>query len=49
VAAIGKQFIKQSLGTSSFTEAKRLRTIDDLNSDALFMAAEKEGIGSGKG
>ncbi|TNF04754.1 MAG: site-specific integrase [Sphingomonadales bacterium] len=49
VAAIGKQFIKRSLGTSSLTEAKRLRTIHDLNSDALFMAAEKEGIGSGKG
>ena len=35
VAAIGKQFIKQSLGTSSLAEAKRLRTIHDLNSDAL--------------
>ncbi len=49
VAAIGKQFVKQSLGTSSLTEAKRLRTIHDLSSDALFMAAEKDGIGSGKG
>jgi len=49
IAATAKQFIKQSLGTSGLTEAKRLRTIHDLNSDALFMAAEKDGVGSGKG
>lgn len=36
---VGRQFIKRSLGTGDLKEAKRLRTIHDLDTDAQFAAA----------
>jgi hypothetical protein len=39
VAAIGRREIHRSLGTTSLTEAKKLRTIEDLTWDARFDAA----------
>lgn len=41
VPALGKQFIKRSLGVTSLADAKKLRPIEDLKADALFAAAEK--------
>ena len=42
VPALGKQFIKRSLGVTSLADAKKLRPIEDLKADALFAAAEKK-------
>jgi integrase len=39
VAAIGRREIHRSLGTASLTEAKKLRTMEDLKWDARFHAA----------
>lgn len=41
VPIVGKQFIKHSLGTGNLAEAKRLRTVHELHTDALFAAAER--------
>jgi hypothetical protein len=39
--ALGRRFIKYSLGVTSLADARKLRTIEDLKTDALFAAAEK--------
>src|SRR3546814_17587485 len=41
VPFIGKRFIKRSLGVTGRAEAKKLRTIEDLKTDALFAVAER--------
>lgn len=40
VGALGKKFIKRSLGVTSRVEAKRLRVIEDVKTDALFASLE---------
>ncbi|WP_273726095.1 site-specific integrase [Brucella gallinifaecis] len=42
VNALGKKFIKRSLGVTNKVEAKSLRTIEDLKVDALFASFEKQ-------
>src|SRR3546814_20682344 len=45
VPFIGKRFIKRSLGVTGRAEAKKLRTIEDLKTDALFaVAARSEAV-----
>ena len=43
VQALGKQFIKKSLGVKSHSEAIKLRSIEDVKIDALFAEYEKDG------
>ncbi len=43
VKTIGRRFIKRSFGVTSLVEAKKLRCIEDLKTDAMFAAAEKQG------
>jgi len=43
VQALGKKFIKKSLGVKSRSEAIKLRSIEDVKTDALFDAYEKDG------
>src|SRR5882762_5344879 len=45
VAAIGRREIHRSLGTSSLTEAKKLRTIEDLKWDARLQPAGETNVG----
>jgi integrase len=40
VPIIGKSFIKKSLGTGDKSEARKLRNLQDVMSDAMFAAAE---------
>jgi integrase len=42
VPVIGRTFIRRSLKTSDRAEAKKLRAIEDLKTDAIFDAAERE-------
>lgn len=42
VPALGKQFIKRSLGTGDLREAKQFRTVCELHADAQFAAAERD-------
>jgi hypothetical protein len=42
VSALGRKFIQLSLSTASPTQAKKLRTVKDLEWDAQFEAAEKK-------
>jgi hypothetical protein len=44
VPVIGKQFFKKSLKTSDLTQARKLRTVEDLKVDALLSAAEQQGM-----
>jgi integrase len=43
VPILGKPFIKKALGTSDVVEARRLRNVEDVLTDALFASAEKSG------
>jgi integrase len=49
VAALGRQFVQLSLDTTSLTQAKKLRTVKDLEWDAQFEAAEKKAAASQAG
>ncbi len=42
VQVLGKGFIKRSLGVTSRSEAKRLRAIEDVKTDALFASLERQ-------
>ena len=42
VPVVDQTFIRRSLKTSDRAEAKKLRAIEDVKTDALFDAAEKE-------
>lgn len=44
VPALGRTFIKKSLGTSDFKEARRLRNIETVRVDALFAQFESGGL-----
>lgn len=45
VPVLGKRYVKKSLGKVDLTQAKRLRTIEDLRCDALFAELEtKDGF-----
>ena len=46
VPIVKKRYFKRSLKTSSFAEARKLRTVEDLKLDALFAAAEQHTIAS---
>lgn len=48
VPVLGKRFIKYSLKVASLSEAKRLRTLADIKTDALFASAEKALSGNGR-
>jgi hypothetical protein len=42
VSAFGRKFIQLSLNTTSLAQAKKLRTVRDLEWDAQFEAAEEK-------
>lgn len=46
VTALGKKFIKKSLGKVDKAQAKKLRTIEDFQCDALFTEMENKALGS---
>ena len=41
VDVVGKKFIRRALGTDSPREARRLRTLEDARTEAMFRDAEK--------
>ena len=45
VPALGRTFIKKSLGTADLKEARRLRNIETVRVDALFASIENSGSG----
>jgi hypothetical protein len=49
VSALGRKFVQQSLDTTSLAQAKKLRTVKDLEWDAQFEAAEKKAAPSNSG